>query len=138
MISSVFSVVPGPRLSGGWSIALGHVDENDQRSYGATDASICVTTHALGRKWPVDVFVCISDGESWAGSEHASQALVRYRQTMGIDAKMIYINMVANRTSLKDPADSGSLDVVGFDASVPPVAGFIGGQVESTAAEDSE
>ena len=57
---------------------------------------------------------------------------------MGIDAKIIYINMVPNKTSLKDPVDPGSLDVVGFDASVPAIiSGFLGTKLEAPA-EDSE
>lgn len=120
------------------SMRLDQAMSTCQRSFGGTDASIAIT-HALGRKWPVDAFVIISDGESWAGSIHASQALTMYRQKMGIDAKLIVINMVANKTTLGDTTDPGTLSVTGFDASVPAViAGFIGGQVESTAAEDSE
>jgi 60 kDa SS-A/Ro ribonucleoprotein len=111
-----------------------------RRDFGGTDCSIAIT-HALANKYPVDAFVCVSDGESWAGSEHTSQAIIRYRQATGIDAKVIYVNMVANRTSLKDPEDAGSLDVVGFDASVPSIiAGFIGAQAKGgeTETEDAE
>ncbi len=100
-----------------------------QRSYGGTDASIAIT-HAQNNKYPVDCFVVISDGESWAGSVHASQALVEYRQKMGRDSKLVVINMVANRTRLGDPTDPGTLDIVGFDASVPTlISGFFGANV---------
>lgn len=108
-----------------------------QMSYGGTDASIAIT-HAFKNKYPVDCFVVISDGESWAGSEHASQAIVEYRQKMGRDAKLAVINMVANRTRVGDPSDAGTLDIVGFDASVPTlINGFIGGH-SSTKSEDTE
>lgn len=97
-----------------------------QRDFGGTDCAIAIK-HALANRYLVDVFVVITDGETWAGDQHAAQALVEYRQRMGRDAKLIVINMVANRTSLKDPQDAGSLDVVGFDASVPTIInGFIG------------
>ena len=97
-----------------------------QMNYGGTDASIAIT-HAMQNKYPVDCFVNISDGESWAGSIHASQALVEYRQKMGRDAKLVGINMVANATRVGDPTDAGTLDIVGFDASVPTlINGFIG------------
>ncbi len=100
--------------------------QKTQMSFGGTDCSIAIN-HALANKYPVDAFVIVSDGESWAGTTHTSQALVNYRQKMGRDSKLIVINMVANRTSLADPKDEGSIDIVGFDASVPTIiAGFLG------------
>lgn len=106
-----------------------------QMSYGGTDASIAIN-HALQHNYPVDAFVIISDGESWAGSVHASQAIQNYRQKAGFDSKLIVINMVANRTSLGDPSDTGTLDVTGFDASVPTlISGFIGANA-AVATED--
>ena len=97
-----------------------------QRDFGGTDCAVAIT-HALAHNYPVDAFVVITDGETWAGDQHACQALMQYRRATGIDAKLIVINMVANRTSLCDPTDAGSLDVVGFDASVPTlIAGFLG------------
>lgn len=74
---------------------------------------------------------------SLSGDTHAAQALQSYRQKMGRDAKLIVINMVANRTQLGDPTDAGSLDIVGFDASVPTlIAGFLG--AHGTAANTEE
>ena len=89
-----------------------------RRNFGGTDCSTAIA-HALDSRYPVDVFVVITDGETWAGDKHTCQALVEYRQKSGIAAKLIVINMVANMTSLCDVEDHGSLDVVGFDASVP-------------------
>ncbi len=107
-----------------------------QRNFGGTDCAIAIK-HALDHKIPVDAFVVITDGETWAGDIHASQAIAQYRQKMGIDAKLIVINMVANHTRIGDPGDSGSLDVVGFDASVPVlIAGFLG--ANATAIEDTD
>lgn len=107
-----------------------------QMNYGGTDASIAIT-HAQARNYPVDAFVVISDGESWAGSVHASQALEEYRRKTGIDAKLIVINMVANRTRVGDPTDPGTLDIVGFDASVPPlIAGFLGAARPASVVEE--
>ncbi len=106
-----------------------------QGNYGGTDCAIAITD-AVVKKYPVDVFVIITDGETWAGDKHASQALVGYRNKFGIDAKLVVINMVANRTSLADPTDAGSLDVVGFDASVPTLINeFIGAGRGSLVAE---
>lgn len=108
-----------------------------QQSFGGTDCAIAIK-HALAHKYPVDAFVVITDGETWAGNQHASQAIREYREKTGIGAKLIVINMVANRTSLKDPEDDGSLDIVGFDASVPTlIAGFLGANAP-VATEDAE
>ena len=109
-----------------------------QGNYGGTDCAIAIK-HALANKYPVDAFVVITDGETWAGDTHACQALNLYRQKMGRDAKLIVINMVANRTRLDDPTDPGSLDIIGFDASVPTlIAEFLGANSDSSIAEDAE
>ncbi len=106
-----------------------------QRSFGGTDCAVAVN-HAFANKVPVDAFVVITDGETWAGGIHNSQALEDYRQKMGINAKLVVINMIANKTSIADPEDGGSLDVVGFDASVPTlINGFIGANSAGTGPE---
>lgn len=91
-----------------------------QRNFGGTDCAVAIK-YAMAHQIPVDAFVIITDGETWAGDVHASQAIVTYRKKTGRDAQLITMNMIANRTKLTDPADAGSLDVVGFDASVPQV-----------------
>jgi 60 kDa SS-A/Ro ribonucleoprotein len=109
-----------------------------QRDFGGTDCAVAIN-HALAKKYPVDAFVVITDGMTWAGDVHASQAIVEYRRKTGVDAKLIVINMVAERTKLTDPQDAGSLDVVGFDASVPTViAGFMGANGPQSDQSDSE
>jgi len=75
----------------------------------------------MKNKMPVDVFVVYTDSETWYGGIHPAQALVEYRQKMGIDAKLIVVGMAANQFSIADPRDRGMLDVVGFDSAVPSV-----------------
>jgi 60 kDa SS-A/Ro ribonucleoprotein len=70
---------------------------------------------------PVDVFVVYTDSETWFGNVHPAVALRRYRQRMGIAAKLVVVGMVANRFSIADPDDGGMLDVVGFDTAAPRV-----------------
>lgn len=107
-----------------------------QVPFGGTDCAIAMK-FALAHKIPVDVFEIITDGESWAGDIHASQAIRQYREKTGIDAKLVVVNMVANHTSVADVTDAGSLDVVGFDASVPVlIGGFIAGGAKAEAAEE--
>jgi 60 kDa SS-A/Ro ribonucleoprotein len=109
-----------------------------QRDFGGTDCAIAIK-HALEKKYPVDAFVVITDGETWAGTEATSQSLQRYRDVTGIATKLIVINMVANRTSLCDPVDGGSLDIVGFDSSVPTLINeFLGAKSEARASDDGE
>lgn len=87
---------------------------------GGTDCSLPIL-QATKNKWPVDCFVVYTDSETWAGHIHPSQALQAYRSAMGINAKLIVCGMVANEFTIADPNDSGMLDVVGFDTTVPQV-----------------
>ncbi len=86
--------------------------------FGPTDCALPMI-YAQERKLPVDVFVVYTDSETWCGTIHPSQALKSYRQKMGIPAKLIVVGMTATEFSIADPEDAGSLDVVGFDTSVP-------------------
>lgn len=76
---------------------------------------------ALKNNQPVDVFVIYTDNETWAGPIHTSQALDQYRQKTGIPAKLIVVGMTATQSSVARSSDPGSLDVVGFDPSVPEI-----------------
>ncbi len=49
------------------------------------------------------------------------QALAEYRSKMQINAKRVIMAMAANRFSIGDERDAGTLNVVGFDAAVPQV-----------------
>ena len=77
--------------------------------------------YALEHKLPVDAFIVYTDNETWYGEVHPCQALDRYRQKMGIPAKLVVVGMTATEFSIADPNDSGSLDVVGFDTAAPQV-----------------
>ncbi len=88
--------------------------------FGATDASLPMRT-ALDQGLGVDVFVVLTDSETWAGQEHPSEALARYRDKTGVPAKLIVVAMTSNGFSIADPEDAGMLDVVGFDAATPQV-----------------
>ncbi len=90
--------------------------------HGGTDTSATVLM-ALAKKIPVDVFVQVTDSESWANrggwGRHESTALKDYRQAMGINARLINIQTVANTVSNLDPNDPGVMEVVGFGPNVP-------------------
>ena len=90
------------------------------RNFGSTDCAIPML-YALNNRLDVDTFVVLTDSETWCGSIHPSQALRQYREKMGIPAKLIVMGMVSNGFTIADPADSGMLDVVGFDSAVPQI-----------------
>lgn len=86
--------------------------------FGGTDCALPMV-EALKHRWAVDVFVVYTDNETWAGNIHPAQALRRYRERMGIAAKLVVVAMASNGFSIADPEDPGMLDVVGFDAAAP-------------------
>jgi 60 kDa SS-A/Ro ribonucleoprotein len=92
----------------------------DRLSFGSTDCAQPML-YALERKIPVDLFEVYTDNETWSGRIHPFQALKKYRQAMGIDAKLVVVGMTATEFSIADPSDRGMLDVVGFDAAAPEV-----------------
>lgn len=88
--------------------------------FGGTDCSYPIIW-ALERKMPVDTFVVYTDSQTWAGLIHPSQALLKYREKMGIPARLIVVGMTSNGFSIADPRDRGMLDVVGFDTATPEI-----------------
>jgi 60 kDa SS-A/Ro ribonucleoprotein len=91
-----------------------------KNNFGSTDCSLPMQ-YALKNKLEVDVFVVITDNETYAGGQHPIEALREYRKKMKIDAKMVVIGTCSSNFTIADPTDAGSLDVVGFDTSVPSV-----------------
>ncbi len=89
--------------------------------FGATDCAQPML-YALEHKMKVDMFVVYTDSETWANPQlHPVQALVQYRERMGIAAKLVVVGMTSNGFSIADPNDVGMMDVVGFDSAAPQV-----------------
>lgn len=86
--------------------------------FGPTDCSLPME-YALENGLEIDTFVIYTDSETNGGRSHPYQALRRYREKTGINAKMIVVGMTATDCSIADPSDPGMLDVAGFDVSVP-------------------
>jgi len=87
-------------------------------------------TWALENRVPIDVFMIFTDCETATRSMTPAAALKKYRQVMDIDAKLIVFGFTSTGFTLADPADSGMLDMVGFDASAPEaVRNFMLGQL---------
>jgi 60 kDa SS-A/Ro ribonucleoprotein len=87
---------------------------------GGTDCAAPIR-YAIEKKVPADAFVIYTDSETWQGAQHPAQAIAEYRRKMGIDAKLVVVAMASNRTTIGDPGDAGTLNVVGFDTTVPQV-----------------
>lgn len=87
---------------------------------GRTDCSLPMV-YAEQNKIPVDTFVIYTDNETWFDNKHGhpSEALRRYRQKMGIGAKLVVVGMESTGFTIADPMDAGMLDIVGFDTACP-------------------
>lgn len=97
--------------------------------FGPTDCALPMV-YAMENGIDVDTFQVYTDSETFAGDVHPMQALRRYRERTGINARLIVVGMASNGFTIADPGDAGSLDVVGFDASAPAtMAAFSRGEV---------
>ena len=88
--------------------------------HGRTDCALPML-HALEKGIPIDTFIIYTDNETRCGKVHPYQALARYREKTGIDAKLVVVGMTATEFTIADPTDAGMLDVVGFDSAAPSV-----------------
>jgi len=87
---------------------------------GGTDCALPMV-HALSAKLPVESFAIYTDNETWAGRIQPSEALKKFRASMGIPAKLAVVGMTSTGFSIADPKDAGMMDFVGFDASAPAI-----------------
>lgn len=98
-----------------------------KNNFGSTDAGAAIR-FARQHKLKVDAFIIGTDNDTYAGPRHTHEELAAYRKETGIDAKLIVLATQASRTSIADPNDPLSLDLVGFDTSVPQIiAEFVRG-----------
>ncbi len=96
------------------------VKRTSELPFGATNCSLPML-RAIERREQVDTFVIYTDSETWWGDIHPVQALRRYREQMGIPARLIVVGMTSNGFSIANPNDAGMLDVVGFDTATPEI-----------------
>jgi len=103
------------------------VERTQSLPFERTDCALPML-YALEKRLKVDTFVVLTDNETWAGNIHPDEALRRYREWSGIDAKLVVVGMTATGFTIADPNDAGMLDVVGFDTATPNlIADFIRG-----------
>jgi 60 kDa SS-A/Ro ribonucleoprotein len=86
--------------------------------FGGTDCALPMLW-ATANEVKVDTFVVYTDNETWAGRVQPHQALRRYRDWSGIDARLVIVGLTATDFTIADPADPGMLDVAGFDSALP-------------------
>jgi len=98
----------------------GAVEKVSNLPFGPTDCALPMV-HAKEKGLKYDTFVIYTDNETWAGGIQPFEALRQYRDSSGIDARLIVVAMTATGFSIADPTDAGMLDVVGFDTSTPDV-----------------
>ena len=97
--------------------------------FGGTDCAQPML-HAKFDNIAAEAFLIYTDSETWAGTIHPMAALNIYRQASGLPAKLVVNGMTATHVTIADPADPGSLDVVGFDLATPDlISSFVRGEV---------
>lgn len=99
-------------------------------NFSNTDCSLPMTWAKKNKK-QFDVFIIMTDNETWFGDVHPFKALQQYRQFSGIaDAKLIVIAFTATKFTIADPKDPNMLDIAGFDSATPElISQFILGKV---------
>ncbi|GMS95388.1 hypothetical protein PENTCL1PPCAC_17563, partial [Pristionchus entomophagus] len=101
----------------------------DTLRFGSTDCALPMVWAAKEKK-EFDVFIVFTDCETYYGDIHPFQALQNYRESSGINARLIVCGMTATNFTIADPTDAGMMDVVGFDSAVPElIANFVQGHI---------
>jgi len=97
------------------------MDSVNNLDFTATDCSLPMRW-ALKNKIKFDAFVVYTDNETNCYNQiQPSAALKRYREEMGIDAKLIVNAMTVTDFTIADPNDKGMLDCIGFSSDTPQV-----------------
>jgi 60 kDa SS-A/Ro ribonucleoprotein len=98
-------------------------------NFSSTDCVLPIQ-HAIKHNLQIDAFIVITDCETYAPNEHPQNALIRYRELTGIQAKLIVLGMTGNCFTIVDPTDRNTLNLAGFDTSTPEIASmFMRGEI---------
>ncbi|BAZ52391.1 TROVE domain-containing protein [Nostoc sp. NIES-4103] len=90
------------------------------QNFGGTDASVAYDW-MIKNQFKADVICFWTDSESWAGYQHPSQALAKYRKKVNPNVKAVYVTLTPYRITLVDPQDPLSWDLAGFDPGTPRI-----------------
>jgi 60 kDa SS-A/Ro ribonucleoprotein len=93
-----------------------------QRNFGSTNAAAAIE-YATKNGLDVDVFLVMTDNDTWHGKTHVSEALETYRRKTGNqNVKLIVLATSASGFSIADPKDPmRQLDIAGFDTAAPQI-----------------
>ncbi len=99
-------------------------------SFGGTDCALPMK-YAYEKQLDVDVFVVLTDNETWHGGIHPFEALRNYRKRFNKDAKLVVMAFTATDVTISEGhSDPGSLEVVGLDSAAPKlVSDFAAGRI---------
>lgn len=97
---------------------------------GGTNAS-ATYDYAKANKMHINVFLQITDAQTWYGGSHTYQAFNQYKNESGNGSSRSIIAQVASdKGQLSDPNDSSQLEIIGFDLSaVDVVEKFMAGVI---------
>jgi 60 kDa SS-A/Ro ribonucleoprotein len=85
--------------------------------FGGTDCSLPILD-ALRQKEVYDLFLVMTDNETWAGNIQPFEALNRYRAAVNPRAKLCVLAMTPTRFSIADPNCDYMLDICGIDSNI--------------------
>ena len=106
-------------------------------NFGSTNISLAIE-YALQNKLKIGGLIVMTDGEVNQGP-HPTLRLREYREKFVPDTRSVFVGTCANDFTVNDPEDKWGMDVVGFDASAPPViADFIRGDRKVTKEDEAE
>jgi 60 kDa SS-A/Ro ribonucleoprotein len=108
-----------------------------QANFGSTNIGLAVE-YAEQHKIDVGGFIVMTDNEGNTG-EQPAKVMERYRKARVPDARLVMAATSANQYRASDPNDKWSLDVAGFDPSVPTVVNnFIRGSAGEETVDEPE
>jgi 60 kDa SS-A/Ro ribonucleoprotein len=96
------------------------IRQTNRLPFGGTDCSLPVVW-AKQKQRNFETVIIATDSETYAGRIQPVQALREYRQQVGHDVKLVVMGLTATNFTIADPKDSGMLDCVGADASLPQI-----------------
>lgn len=65
-----------------------------------------------------DLFLCITDGQTWAGETHVTQMLQIYQKKVNHPVRFIELNTAASHVTVADTKLDNMISICGFDSSV--------------------
>ena len=104
---------------------------------GRTDCAMPMI-YADVAKIDADMFVVLTDNETYAGIVHPTVAMAKYRRNRVKDARLAVIGMTATSFTIADPKDPRQMDLVGFDSATPTILSAFANDFSDTSVDSSE